>query len=218
MNFFWTIGEKYNPFYDGQMADGELWVWRIYEFQNTLRECPALEFLPKLDEEAIEMQKNITDVVNDIRRKEKVRMQQEEKIGGQKDKEYTRGRGFSVLLLYLNSIMLFDNEVVGALGDLLECCQRLCQESTTETESAKRKEDMDEEEEPDSMAVLVDILISLLTKPSAHLKDLVMRVFRMFNSQLTAPALRTLIDVVSGKRDAALFGVEEEEVSDLVYM
>jgi len=65
-------------------------------------------------------------------------------------------------------------------------------------------------DEPESMAVFVDILISLLAKPSGQLRQVVGLVFRGFTSMLTPAALRLLVDTVSSRRDDSLLDPDIE--------
>jgi len=117
------------------------------------------------------------------------------------------------MLLFLHTYVIHDEELAGALEDLLQCWKRL----SAKPAKAKKKRRMSNEmevvdnEEPEPMAVLVDILVSLLVKPSSQIRDLVTRIFRLFASQMTSVSCQALVDVVTGKRDSALFGLEEEE-------
>lgn len=134
-----------------------------------------------------------------------------------------RARGFAILLLYLHTYIIHDHELTGLLEDLLECWDRLnaTKKAHKKKASGKSKKKADHHmeieetsEEPEPMSVLVDILISLLTKPSSQLRDLVTRIFRLFASQMTSSSCQALVEVVTGKRDSTLFGPEGEEEDD----
>ncbi len=198
----------------GQCADGELWVWKIAHFHTQLSASAALRFVPQLSKEAKQLQAQILDVAQAIHKTEQQRLKKGEAI--EKDSNAARSRGFAILLLFLHTYVIHDNELVGALEDLLECWKRIDAaqapaKSTKDKRKSKDAMEVEQEEEPEPMAVLVDILISFLTKASSQLRDLVTRTFRLFASQMTSSSCQALVEVVTGKRDSTLFGIEDED-------
>jgi DNA polymerase phi len=164
-----------------------------------------------LSKDAKKLQAQILDVAQAIHKTEQQRVKKGDAI--EKDANAARARGFAILLLFLHTYVIHDNELVGALEDLLECWKRIDTAQTTPSKKDKRKskDAMEVEEEPEPMAVLVDILISFLTKSSSQLRDLVTRTFRLFASRMTSSSCQALVEVVTGKRDSTLFGIEDED-------
>jgi DNA polymerase phi len=126
--------------------------------------------------------------------------------------EKRQNRALALLLLYNGLELLSEPEAaVGVLQELQECHQRMSQKkevkvgkagarSSKPSASSKRaggggEEEVEEEEE--LMSVLVELLVSLLARPSAVLRSVVKSTFRAFVDVLTPASVDVLLQVLS---------------------
>lgn len=124
-----------------------------------------------------------------------------------------RGPNQGLALLYAVAILQLYNEEPDALevlGDLKQCYASL---------SSKQKSDAE------TSSILVEVLLSLVARPSSLLRQSSLRVFEAFTSLMSAESLQLLTDTLTAEENAkgqqALFqnedemeGVEEGEGSD----
>lgn len=66
---------------------------------------------------------------------------------------------------------------------------------TPKKAKAKVAEGEEEDDEPEAIEVLTDVLLALLAKPSALLRTICEHVFRIYCDQLTSPALDLILQV-----------------------
>jgi DNA polymerase phi len=76
------------------------------------------------------------------------------------------------------------------LNELQSCYQKVF-----ETKKPTKKSKAKEEEEPEPVEVLIDILVSFLSKSSALLRGLAEQVFEIFSDKLTKKALNLMLEV-----------------------
>jgi DNA polymerase phi len=86
-----------------------------------------------------------------------------------------------VILQVLNG----DSESLSLLDELKFCYDKVIRSKTTD----------DDEEAPDAGNILVEILLSFLSKQSLLLRKLAQQVFKAFTGQLTAENLQLMFDV-----------------------
>jgi len=72
----------------------------------------------------------------------------------------------------------------------------------------------DGDDTPHHMDVLVEVLLSLLAKPSAIVRDIVERVFRAFSSAVTGEGVRSMLRVVARSKGRRHSGLKGDEDSD----
>lgn len=120
------------------------------------------------------------------------------------------------------SLQMFSNteEVLSVKDDLLQAYEQL----HTASKKQKKKEKLRPstavegvEEAVDPMAVLVEILLSFLSQPSAMMRHLVDRVFRVFCGSLDLNALSLLLEVIE-REDSSLEAKDGSEDEDEVDM
>lgn len=130
-----------------------------------------------------------------------------------KKTDESRGPNQGLALLYAVAILQLYNEEPDALevlGDLKQCYASL---------SSKQKSDAE------TSSILVEVLLSLVARPSSLLRQSSLRVFEAFTSLMTAESLQLLTDTLNAEESAkgqqALFqtedemeGIEEGEGSD----
>ncbi|XP_054709945.1 myb-binding protein 1A-like protein [Uloborus diversus] len=125
---------------------------------------------------------------------------------GKKDGKLDESNAFQSLFLQL-SFLLFneDENTTGILEELHICCKKaLSIRKHGETSE-------DEENEPPWVAVVIDILLSLLSKSSHHLRCLVSSVFPLFCPFVTAEALQQILDVIHQEKSDESILVEESD-------
>ncbi|KAM4620699.1 myb-binding protein 1A-like protein [Polymixia lowei] len=103
-------------------------------------------------------------------------------------------------LFLLVGIHLFKSpeELVDIMKDLQNCIQKAQEKKTKKKKKSKAKE---EEEEPHWAEVVVDILLSLLSQPSRHIRHVCKTVFTSICPHITATALTAILDVLDPDKD-----------------
>ncbi|KAH6660650.1 DNA polymerase phi-domain-containing protein [Truncatella angustata] len=110
--------------------------------------------------------------------------------------------GFA-LLYAITILQLYngDSDALNTLADLKQCSEKL------------------NEADSDASALLVEILLSLVSRPSPMMRQVTQEVFGSFTSQMTADALERLTDPLTAeenlKGQQALFDAEDEEMLDV---
>jgi DNA polymerase phi len=98
-------------------------------------------------------------------------------------------RALELLFAHVGLLQLQEKSVSEAtevLQELQECYKNAFLAAPKKTKKKAKQEEEDEEEEPNFVEVLVDVMLSLLVKPSNLLRDVVKIVFASFCDQLTA--------------------------------
>ncbi|KAG7275029.1 hypothetical protein CRUP_030548 [Coryphaenoides rupestris] len=100
-------------------------------------------------------------------------------------------------LLMLVGIHLFKSpeELVDTMQDIHSCIQK------AQEKKKKRKSQAKEEAEPHWAEVVVDILLSLLSQPSRHIRQVCKTVFASICPHVTATALTAILDVLDPDKD-----------------
>ncbi|KAI8807296.1 DNA polymerase phi-domain-containing protein [Cladochytrium replicatum] len=113
---------------------------------------------------------------------------------------------FIILTSYRES-----EDLVDVLQDLVKCHSLLYGKPKGNRKRKAPTEGNEDEEEPRPTDVLVDIIISLLSRPSAHLRTLSERAFRAFCGELTSTGLSLLIQVLQTEPGSTDFENNDEE-------
>ncbi|GBG91164.1 hypothetical protein CBR_g52045 [Chara braunii] len=135
-----------------------------------------------------------------------------------------RLRSMCALLVLLRlQVMIEPGTLSETVRELLICCKKAFPDVLTELD-VQGGEAEGEKDEPAFMDVLVDILLSLLAKPSAGVRDAAEKVFQSFSGMLTETGLQDMLRVlrrpVGDSRPVHLAGVqsdddeEDEDVSE----
>ena len=121
---------------------------------------------------------------------------------------------FGSLFEHLTVMIYADSkESIDVIQELVDCYGNMFK---TIKASKKRKAD-DDDELPEAVEVLVDILISFLANPSAMLRSLASDVYKVFAPKSTSKVLELFIDVLavkSGVEGADELFEEETEVGE----
>lgn len=183
----------------GVTASGDMWVKVATEYYSEL----AQRFQPVV---AIsEVQKKLF----------KKAMAAASSLCPEKSSSIVTLRALEYLLLQLSMLLLSepeDDEIVQASEDVLECASRL-----SKTMKKKGAQEGDEGEE-DPFMVLVDVMMSLLSRSSAWTKNMVSRAFQGICGELTAEHLAPVFGIIAqaGNEDpdADLSDAEDEDRDD----
>ncbi|CAK4152252.1 unnamed protein product [Aphanomyces euteiches] len=139
-------------------------------------------------------------------------------------KDQLRLKGF--LLLYVCvGLQLLDaaqrDEVSSVLQDLEKCLAELNTATSAASPSSKKKKKSkatngQKESQQQPLAVLTDMLLSMLAQESSVLRDVVSHVFRCIMEQLEASSIQSMVDVVVAPNDddANVLEMSEEDDDD----
>eukprot|EP00043_Microstomoeca_roanoka_P020426 m.248172 g.248172 ORF g.248172 m.248172 type:complete len:1393 (-) comp17163_c1_seq1:3493-7671(-) len=122
-------------------------------------------------------------------------------------------------LLILHTVALFLTEpasVASTAPDLRSAFADLCApaKSSKSKKSNPQKESDEDSNDVDAASVVVDILLSMLSQPSALLRSAVTQVFTMMCDTMSSPAIELLGHVISNDKPVDAEGDEEDEDDD----
>ncbi|OXB78880.1 UNVERIFIED_CONTAM: hypothetical protein H355_011285 [Colinus virginianus] len=181
----------------GVTADGKLWIFHLVEYANELlsSEKYVKAVKPFTKEQRDAWERTLQSVKNLQKKKSK--------------SDSARLFAFQQLLL-LMAIHLFKqnpSETMDLLSDLLNCTERAF--------SKEPKKKKTENEEPEWVEVIVEILLSLLAQPSLLIRRISNSVFGRICPNLTKKGLQLILDVLDPYQDqdeeSAVVVVEEAE-------
>eukprot|EP00007_Cunea_sp_BSH-02190019_P005836 CAMPEP_0174241720 /NCGR_PEP_ID=MMETSP0417-20130205/24539_1 /TAXON_ID=242541 /ORGANISM="Mayorella sp, Strain BSH-02190019" /LENGTH=1422 /DNA_ID=CAMNT_0015321003 /DNA_START=179 /DNA_END=4443 /DNA_ORIENTATION=- len=202
--------------HSGTASDNELWVYHITVVWRKLLQVKCVTPVRESTKEFDVASEAMISVVKKIRQ------------ALQKPKSTNKGmrvqlHAFHLLFLYVGLQGLSEPEQSAEnLQDLLECYQvsmRVSQKKQSKSSKSKKsqKNAFVEDSDDNYIAVLVDVLVSLLTRESALLRDVVVQVFRAFCHKMNEEALELLLDLISAKdsEDSNLIAdMDESALSD----
>jgi DNA polymerase phi len=186
--------------------EGESWPYIAFK---TLGDLQGKKTKYKL---AVEFDETISEAVDKATKSlEKLRKRRSSLLEDQ-----TRTQLFSFELLYSLVILQVYNgesDALGVLEDLQSIQKKILTSKTEKPKKPKKKADDEDEVSPSE--VLVDILLSFLSKPSVLLKRLAQTVFTSFCGSVTRGALERCFDVLATKEgvegQATLFDDNDED-------
>lgn len=104
-------------------------------------------------------------------------------------------------------------EVEGDIEELKICFTNLGLSSPSEENGKRSKKKPATSDQGEALDVLVDFLISLLTKPQSFLRDIANFTFKQFCTQLSAKALANLVTIVQTPNvDATKMLFDEDDI------
>lgn len=107
----------------------------------------------------------------------------------------SQSRAFELLFLHLVLQQLTDPEESNDVLNELQSCYQKVFLAKKAAKKSKAKEVQEDEPEPEPVEVLIDILLSFLSKSSALLRGLAEQVFEIFSDKLTKKALYLMLEV-----------------------
>jgi DNA polymerase phi len=186
------IGQLKTRRWNGSTNDGRLWADVIYNHYQHLLSNKNLVLHGQVgdDADALKTIKSTLKVIDGLKAQIK-----KEEGGNASDVPY----GFEILFFHVLLHSLLDQEEgAGLLGDLLNCFEKMEQQSKPAKKKSNKKKAVVEEQddgEPEPIEVIVDILLSFLTSASPMLKGITEHVFELFSPLVTKQAMENLINV-----------------------
>ncbi|XP_055004540.1 myb-binding protein 1A-like protein isoform X2 [Boleophthalmus pectinirostris] len=168
----------------GVRADGSMWICHIFEFaQMLLQQQQHVEPGPAFGPAQRDAWDSLLQSVSSLRKKMK-------KVPSPENKAFLQ-------LFLLVGLHLFKapEEMLDIIRDLQSCVER--------ANKKKRRSKPGEEEEPAWIEVLVELLLSLLSQPSRHMRQVCKMVFSSVCPHITEPALSAILKVLEPELDEA---------------
>ncbi|KAJ2956399.1 hypothetical protein NQZ79_g7736 [Umbelopsis isabellina] len=194
---------------NGTMNNGDFWAEHVVQRYKAIEKDAkhykrAVEFNEESEEARKLAFKTIEKVKSDIA-----------KAGA--DDTNSQSRAFELLFLHLVLQQLTDPEESNeVLDELQSCYQKVFLDKKPAKKSKAKAQDNDE---PEPVEVLVDILISFLSKSSSLLRSLAEQVFEIFSDKLTKKALHLMLEILETKESQTgedeLFEMRGEEDEDI---
>ncbi|XP_077448599.1 myb-binding protein 1A-like protein [Stigmatopora argus] len=171
----------------GVTSDGSLWIYRLAQYaEELLRKHKFVHSVhPFNDDQRLAWESMLESVAN---------LQKKAKKGHSADESNSFQQLF--LLVGMNLFKAPD-ELVDVMKDLQSCVEKAQEKKAKK----KKKADKQEEAEPHWVEVLVDILLSLLSQPSRHIRQVCKTVFGSVSAHVNAAALTAILDVLDPDKD-----------------
>ncbi|RPA79547.1 DNA polymerase V [Ascobolus immersus RN42] len=166
-----------------EREDGEAWPYVATKRIAKLRKEGKYKFAIELDDE---IQSSIDKAYKQL---DKIRKKRQASSGLKKDQMSAFELLFTLVIL---QVFNGDSESLGLLDELKFVYDKI----------VRAKGGDDEEDGPDAGNLLVEILLSLLSKQSSLLRKLAQQVFKAFTKQLTAENLQLMFDVLDTDENA----------------
>ncbi|EOR01392.1 DNA polymerase V [Wallemia ichthyophaga EXF-994] len=184
----------------GVDKNGDLWVKRVYDFIQSIESEKNVITAVQYEEEVLIARKTALDSFSNVNKKGKA--------------PETRHHAFSLLLL---SVVLqsYDNMegISDVLDELASASSMLFTVKSPKKNNSKQQENEDGEE-PSAMAVLVDVLVSLLERSSSFLRTMAINAFTAFTPEVDEEALDMIIAQLSSQPDGEGEGEDGEEENE----
>ncbi|XP_067866182.1 myb-binding protein 1A-like protein [Heterodontus francisci] len=182
----------------GFTADGNLWIYCVVRYANALLLQKSVRIVKPFTRGHREAWDRMLQSVEDLQKKSKKSQQLETSA-------------FQLLFL-LAGIHLFKNaeDSLALLSDLHDCLEK-----SLLKKRKKQSKPVRDEEEPEWVEVVVEILLSFLSQPSRLMRQVSKTVFLRICPHVTKAALQLILDVFNSEsevgEDSALIVTEELE-------
>ena len=192
----------------GTMDCGDFWATRAVRFgEAMLASSKDVELFKPLGEQAKEADDEAVAALAEIKEAKAAATAAEDDDA--QAALHRRLSGFEYLLVSMRLQLLDEpEETTEILNDVVQCYQN--SRGDDEEEKAAGDENSDEEGPADPVTVLVDCMLSLLTRPSALVREVVGTVFRAFTADVGEAALDLLVHALQ-----ATAGEEEEDDEEI---
>ncbi|XP_026184718.1 myb-binding protein 1A-like protein isoform X2 [Mastacembelus armatus] len=179
----------------GVTADGTMWIYHLVQYAQVLLNQPKyVHSNQPFSPEQRQAWDSMLESVANLKKKAK--------------KGQTAESGAFQQLFLLVGMHLFKapEELLDIMKDLQSCVDKAQEKKA---KKKKKKQAPDQGEEPEWVEVMVDILLSLLSQPSRHIRQVCKTVFSSICPHVTAAALTAILDVLDPEK-------EDEEDSAVV--
>uniref|UniRef100_A0A672ZDY1 MYB binding protein (P160) 1a n=1 Tax=Sphaeramia orbicularis TaxID=375764 RepID=A0A672ZDY1_9TELE len=165
----------------GVTADGTMWIYHLVQYAKVLLSwSKCVESRQPLSAEQRQAWDTMLESVESLKRK-------------MKKGQTAENSAFQQLFLLVGMhFFKAPEELLDVLKDLQSCVDR-AQEKKSKKQKKQRA--TGQEKEPDWVEVMVDILLSLLSQPSRHMRQVCKTVFSSICPYVTADALTAILDV-----------------------
>ncbi|RLO12924.1 hypothetical protein DYB28_014310, partial [Aphanomyces astaci] len=128
-----------------------------------------------------------------------------------------RLKGFTLLNVCVG-LQLLDpaqrDDASSVLADLARCLAELNAPAPSKKKAKKAAKEAEAEHEQQPLAVLTDMLLSMLAQGSSVMRDIVTHVFRSIMEQLDAASVQSMVDVVVSSADEETSMLDMDEVDE----
>ena len=202
------------------MLNGEPWTRFVLDLIEESKSKDDMCLLIEFDETVENVFQKTAKLLKSIRKKVLILSKnndQKEKLA----KENTEASGLlievSAFESLINHVLIQSysdpTDLVSLVEDLETCFKNMWQK-----EAISKKRKTSEEIDIVPVDVLVDIFLSLLSKPSAPLRALILDIFKVFSSKISEKSLEIIFDVLksaNGPAGAEDIFEEDEEIEDM---
>uniref|UniRef100_A0A8D3A6I1 Myb-binding protein 1A-like protein n=1 Tax=Scophthalmus maximus TaxID=52904 RepID=A0A8D3A6I1_SCOMX len=163
----------------GVTADGTMWIYHLVQYAQVLLTQPkSIQSSQPFSPEQRQAWDSMLESVASLKKKSK------------KD-QTAESSAFQQLFLLVGMHLFKDpEELLDIMKDMQSCVDKAQQKT-----SKKKKKKPEQEHEPEWVEVMVDILLSLLSQPSRHIRQVCKTVFSSICPHVTAAALTAILDV-----------------------
>ncbi|TIB82805.1 hypothetical protein E3Q22_00072 [Wallemia mellicola] len=181
----------------GVTKDGELWVKKVYDLITSVEKDKNVSKAIQYEDEVTSARKEALDSLSKVNKKGK---------GSE-----VRHHAYELLLL---SVILQSYDNMDGISDVLEELASASSMLFAAKSPKKNKKAATEEEgeEPSAVAVLVDVLVSLLERSSVFLRTMAINAFTAFTSEVDEEALEMILGQLTSQPGDE--GVEDEEMEE----
>ncbi|XP_054879442.1 myb-binding protein 1A-like protein [Poeciliopsis prolifica] len=169
----------------GVTADGTMWIYHLVQYAQLLLSRPKhVQRVQPFSAEQKQAWDGMLESVANLKRKAK-------------KGPTTESAAFQQLFLLIGMLLFkAPDEVLDIMKDLQSCIDK-----AQEKKANKKKQQAMEKEEPEWVEVMVDILLSLLSQQSRHIRQVCRTVFSSICPHVTAAALTAIIDVLDPDKE-----------------
>uniref|UniRef100_A0AAQ6AKP8 Myb-binding protein 1A-like protein n=1 Tax=Amphiprion ocellaris TaxID=80972 RepID=A0AAQ6AKP8_AMPOC len=181
----------------GVTADGNMWIYHLVQYADVLLNQPKhVQNSRPFSPEQRQAWDSMLESVANLKKKAKKGPSAESSAFQQ------------LFLLVGMHLFKAPEELLDIMKDLQSCMDK-AQEKKAKKKKKKQASEQQEEVEPEWVEVMVDILLSLLSQQSRHIRQVCKTVFSSICPHVTAAALTAVLDV----SNAFMEGIHEETSS-----
>ncbi|XP_008426896.1 myb-binding protein 1A-like protein [Poecilia reticulata] len=170
----------------GVTANGTMWIYHLVQFAQLLLSRPKhVQSIQPFSAEQKQAWDGMLESVANLKRKAK-------------KGRTTESAAFQQLFLLIGMLLFkAPHEVLDIMKDLQSCIDKAQEKKINK----KKKQQAMEKEEPEWVEVMVDILLSLLSQQSRHIRQVCKTVFSSICPHVTAAALTAIVDVLDPDKE-----------------
>uniref|UniRef100_A0A8C4F9M5 Myb-binding protein 1A n=1 Tax=Dicentrarchus labrax TaxID=13489 RepID=A0A8C4F9M5_DICLA len=172
----------------GVTSDGTMWIYHLVQYAQVLLNQPKhVQSSQPFSPEQKQAWDGMLESVSKLKKKAKKGPNAE-------------STAFQQLFL-LVGMHLFKapEELLDIMKDLQSCVDKAQEKKAKKKKTTKKKQG--DYDEPEWVEVMVDILLSLLSQPSRHIRQVCRTVFSSICPHVTAAALTAILDVLDPEKD-----------------